>query len=108
MPTPSAPLAALLAVRRDNFTTRQSVYYAAAGCNGAAYLLDPVNPSAGTVGEVSELYAAQGTAFAIGTTPPMFAFEASGRPAWCSTTWASAHNVPPAKRPRMKPRPDFG
>jgi hypothetical protein len=64
---PAAPLAALLAVRPANFTTRQSVYYAAPGCSGATYLLDPVNPTAGTVGEVSELYAVQGTAFAIGT-----------------------------------------
>lgn len=67
MPAPSAPLAALLAVRPANFTTRQSVYYAAAGCSGATYVLDPTNPTAGTVGEVSELYALQGTAFAIGT-----------------------------------------
>ncbi|MEO8383336.1 MAG: hypothetical protein ABI779_27015 [Acidobacteriota bacterium] len=67
IPAPSAPVAALLAVRPANFTTRQSVYYAGAACTGATYLLDPTNPTAGTVGEVSELYAAQGTAFAIGT-----------------------------------------
>lgn len=67
MPAPSAPLAALLAVRAANFTTRQSVYYADPACSGSTYLLDPRNITAGTVGEVSELYAAQGTAFAIGT-----------------------------------------
>ncbi len=65
-PSSSPPLAALLGVRANNFTTRQSVYYDNANCTGASWMLDPTNPTSGTVGEVSDLYGLQGTAYAIG------------------------------------------
>ena len=67
-PDPALPLAVLLGVRPANFTTRQSVFYDNPGCTGATWILDPANPTAGTVGEVSDLHALQGVAFAIGTS----------------------------------------
>jgi len=63
---PDPRLAALLGVRPSNFTTRTSVFYSNAGCSGATWMLDPTNVTSGTVGEVSDLYGTQGTAFAIG------------------------------------------
>ena len=68
IPDPTEPLAALLGVRPANFTTRPSVYYDAAGCTGGTWMLDPTNAASGVSGEVSDLYATQGTAFAIGTS----------------------------------------
>lgn len=68
VPTPTPPLAALLGVRAANFTTRPSVFYDNANCTGASWMLDPANPVSGTVGEVSDLYSLQGTAFAIGVS----------------------------------------
>lgn len=68
VPTSTPPLAALLGVRAANFTTRPSVFYDNANCTGASWMLDPANPVSGTVGEVSDLYALQGTAFAIGVS----------------------------------------
>jgi hypothetical protein len=67
IPDPSAPLAVLLGVRPNHFTTRQSVFYDSPGCSGGTWMLDPANPLAGVAGEASELYALQGAAFAIGT-----------------------------------------
>jgi len=64
----SPPLAALLGVRASNFTSRQSVFYDNANCTGPSWMLDPTNPTAGTVGEVSDLYGLQGTAYAIGVS----------------------------------------
>jgi hypothetical protein len=66
VPTSTPPLAALLGVRAANFTTRPSVFYDNANCTGGSWMLDPSNPISGTVGEVSDLYSLQGTAFAIG------------------------------------------
>ncbi len=66
VPTSNPPLAALLAVRAANFTTRPSVFYDNPNCTGGSWMLDPANPVSGTVGEVSDLYSLQGTAFAIG------------------------------------------
>lgn len=69
IPDKTEPIAALLAVRPSNFTTRQSVYYTNAGCTGSTYMLNPLSPISPTVGEISDLYALQGTAFAIGVDP---------------------------------------
>jgi len=66
IPDPAEPVAALLGVRTDHFTTRPSVFYANAGCTGAAWMLDPLNPASGASGEISDLYSVQGTALAIG------------------------------------------
>jgi hypothetical protein len=66
IPDPAEPLAALLGVRPAHFTTRTTVFYDNAGCTGGSWMLDPTNAAAGASGEVSDLYALQGTAFAIG------------------------------------------
>jgi hypothetical protein len=67
IPDPAEPVAALLGVRPANFTTRPSVFYDSPTCTGETWMLDPTNTAAGASGEVSDFYATQGTAFAIGT-----------------------------------------